>query len=106
MKEISQKNKRFGYRRIHILLKREGLVCNQKRTERIYKEEDLSIKKRSKKRFKCSLRISLSQPKNINEIWAMDFVSDSLYNGRRFRTLNIIDIKSRECLDIEVDTSI
>mgnify|MGYP001351419464 CR=1 FL=1 len=106
MKELARKKRRYGYRRIHVILKREGLVVNHKRTERIYREESLSLKQRKKKRARGSMRAVLPQPEAVNEMWAMDFMSDSLYDGRRFRILNIIDVKSRECLATEVDRSI
>ena len=106
IKEIARDKRRYGYRRIHVILKREGISINHKRTERIYREENLSLKNRKKKRAKSSVRVVLSQPKTINEIWAMDFMSDSFYNGRRFRIFNVIDVKSRECLASEVDLSI
>ena len=106
MREIAQEKSRYGYRRIHVILKREGLSINHKKTERIYREEGLSLKKRKKKRHKSTLRVPISKPEFLNEVWAMDFMSDSLYNGRRFRVLNIIDIMNRECLVSEVDTSI
>jgi putative transposase len=86
------------------LLQKEGLVKNHKRTERLYRLEGLSI--RTKKRKKLSGRLKLPVAKRINQIWAMDFVSDTLASGRRFRCLNIVDIFTRECVAIKVDTSI
>lgn len=106
MREIAKKKRRYGYRRVHIMLHREGLVINHKRTERIYREEGLSLKNRKKKRIKSTVRVPLPKPEARNDAWAMDFMSDSLYDGRRFRILNIIDMGSRECLAGEVDTSI
>lgn len=106
MKEIAQKKRRYGYRRIHILLKRENININHKKTERLYREEGLSIRKRKKKRLKSCPRLPLNRSMGINDIWTMDFLSDSLCSGRKFRTLNILDTFNRECLAIEVDTSI
>jgi len=106
MRELANNKRRYGYRRLHILLKREGFVINHKRTERIYREEGLNLKNRKRKRRRSDIRLILPEVRNVNHIWAMDFMSDSLYNGRRFRILNIIDLFSRECIGIEVDFSI
>lgn len=81
-------------------------MVNHKRTERLYKEEKLSLKIRKRKKVASQGRVELSQAKRSNEQWAMDFVSDALSNGRRLRLLPIIDTYTRECLRIEVDTSI
>ncbi len=106
MREIAREKRRYGYRRIHILLRREGKVQNHKRTERIYREESLSLKKRSRKRKRSGVRVPLPVAQRPNEVWHMDFMCDSLYDGRRFRTFNIIESYNRECLAIEVATSI
>ncbi|MDH5768303.1 MAG: IS3 family transposase, partial [Nitrospirota bacterium] len=106
LRELAEKRRRFGCRRLHVVLKREGLVVNHKRTERLYKEEKLSLKIRKRKKVASQGRVELSQAKRSNEQWAMDFVSDALSNGRRLRLLPIIDTYTRECLRIEVDTSI
>lgn len=88
------------------MLLREGYLINHKRTERLYREEGLSLRlKRRRKR--CShLRVVLAEPERINQHWSMDFVSDSLYNGRRFRTLTVVDDLSKECPVLEVDHSL
>lgn len=104
--EIAKLRKRFGYRRIHVLLKREGFNVNHKKVYRIYKEENLSVRRTKRKRLKSAARENIITPIFPNEQWAMDFVSDSLFNGRKIRTLNILDLFSRECLAIEVDTSL
>jgi len=106
MRELAEQRRRFGCERLHVLLKREGLVINHKRTERIYREEGLSLKLRKRKRRACSIRIPMPEASGPNERWSMDFVSDSLWQGRRFRILTIIDDFSRECPAIEVDTSL
>ena len=87
------------------MLKREGLVINHKRTERIYREEGLSLRKRKRKKTAAQARVILPAPGRPNERWSMDFVTDSLVTGRRFRALVIVDDYSRECPAIEVDTS-
>lgn len=89
-----------------MLLKREGLVVNHKRTERIYKKEKLSLKIRRRKKLASQGRVEFTRVERPNEQWAMDFVYDALSNSRRLRILPIIDTYTRECLRIEVDTSI
>lgn len=81
-------------------------MINLKRTERIYKEEGLSLRIRRRKKLASQGRVELPKPQGINEQWAMDFVHDSLSNGRRFRILTVLDTYSRECLRVEVDRSI
>lgn len=106
MKELAEQRKRFGYRRLHIFLKREGLVINHKRTERIYREENLALRIRRRKKLASQGRIEISRAGRANELWAMDFLHDVLYNGRKVRFLPIIDTYTKECFKIEVDTSI
>lgn len=106
MRELAEQRRRFGSPRLHIFLRREGLVQNHKRTERLYREEGLSLRLKKRKKKVAMLRIPLPVPQKPNEIWAMDFVSDAFFMGRRFRILTLIDLFSRECLAIEVDTSI
>jgi putative transposase len=106
MKEIAEQRRRFGCRRLHILLKREGLVRNHKRTERLYKEEKLALRIRRRKKLAAHGRIEIERPTRPNQLWAVDFLHDSLHNGRKVRFLPIIDTYTKECLRIEVDTSI
>lgn len=106
LKELADKRRRFGCRRLHVLLRREGLVQNHKRTERIYKEERLSLKVRRRKKLASQLRIEIPKAERMNQLWAMDFLHDSLISGRRLRFLPIIDTYTRECFRIEVNTSI
>jgi putative transposase len=107
IKEIAATRVRYGYLRIHVLLKREGWKINHKRVYRIYREEGLNLRtKRPRKRVAASPRIGRQEVKGINECWSMDFVSDTLYDGRRFRALTIVDNFSRECLGIKADQSI
>lgn len=103
--ELAHKHKKYGYRRIFETLKEKGEKCNHKKIYRIYKEENLSVirKKRKPRVKRMSTLVLASLP---NEIWTMDFVSDSLANGRKIRTLNILDIVTRESLSIEVDFSL
>ncbi len=106
MKELADQRKRFGCRRLHVLLKREGLVVNHKRTERIYREEKLALRVRRRKKGASQSRLELPKAERPNQLWAMDFMQDALYDGRRFRLLTVIDTFTRECFCIEVDTSI
>ena len=106
MRELAHQRRRFGSPRIHLLLQREGLVVNHKRTERIYREEGLSLRKRKRKKTAAMTRVILPTPERPNQRWSMDFVTDSIVTGRRFRALVIVDDYSRECPAIEVDTSL
>ena len=106
LKELSSERRRFGYRRLHILLKREGWQVNWKKLYRIYREEGLTVRKRSGRKRAVGTRSPMAIPQGPNQRWSLDFVSDSLSCGRRFRILNIIDDFSRECLAAVVDTSI
>lgn len=106
LKELASQRRRFGSPRLHVLLRREGKIVNHKRVERIYREEGLSLRKRKKKRQTAALRIVLPTPMEPNKRWSMDFVSDQLSDGRKFRSLTIVDDCSRESPAIEVDTSL
>jgi putative transposase len=88
------------------MLRREGLVINHKRTERLYREEGLSLRKRKRKKVAAQARLLMPDPKGPNERWSMDYVTDSIMTGRRFRALVIVDDYTRECPAIEVDTSL
>lgn len=105
LKELATQYPRYGYLLLHGLLKNEGLVQNKKRTYRLYTEEGLQV--RTKKRKKLYRpRVVMPMPTRLNERWSMDFVSDQLSNGRRFRTLNVIDEFSREVVGQLISTSI
>jgi putative transposase len=104
--ELAHERRRFGYRRIGDLLRAEGTPMNDKRVYRLYRLADLAVRKRrSKKRLKLE-RVPLHQCKRINEVWSLDFVSDSLANGRRFKCLPITDDFTHESVDIAVDHGI
>lgn len=104
--ELARERPRFGYRRLHVLLVREGWEVNHKRIQRMYREEGLSVRRKKRKRVAGSRRRPAAIPSAPNERWSMDFMADSLESGRSFRTLNVVDDFSRECLGIEVDTSL
>ncbi len=97
--------KRFGYKRLHALLRREGFVINHKRTYRLYKEAGLALRKR-KKKYPSEKRGKPETAADPNTRWSFDFVSDALSNGRRIKILTVIDEVTRECLALEVETSI
>ena len=105
LKEMAQQYLRYGYPMLHALLRNEGLVRNGKRTYRIYTEEGLQVRTKKRKKL-VRPRIPMSVPTHCNERWSIDFVSDHLANGRRFRVLNVVDDYSRECVGQLVDTSI
>jgi putative transposase len=106
LRELAEQRRKFGSPRLHTLLLREGRVINHKRTERLYKEEGLSLRLKKRKKRISHLRVVMDRPERINQHWSMDFVSDSLYNGRRFRVFTIVDDFSRECPALEVDHSL
>jgi len=106
LRELAAQRKRFGSPRLHIMLKREGLVINHKRTERIYREEGLVLRKKRRRKGAAGARVIMPPPQRNNERWSMDFVTDSIVTGRHFRALAIVDDYSRECPAIEVDTSL
>jgi putative transposase len=89
-----------------VLLRREGWAVNHKRVYRLYREEGLGVRRRKRKRIGAVERQVLAIPTRQNERWSMDFISDVLSAGRKFRSLNIVDDFNRECLAAEVDTSI
>jgi putative transposase len=101
--EIAAVRVGYGYKRIHVLLRREGWRVNHKRVYRIYCEEGLNLRaKRPKRRVSAAYRVGRPPAAGVNESWSMDFVTDSLFNGRRFRALTVVDNFSRECLAIKV----
>ena len=106
LRELASERKRFGSPMLHLMLKREGLVVNHKRTERLYREEGLMLRKKRRRKGAAGARIVIPAPERPNQKWSMDFVTDSLVTGRKFRALAIVDDFSRECPAIEVDTSL
>lgn len=106
LRELAEERRKFGAPRLHTMLRREGHLINHKRTERLYREEGLSLRMKKRKKRTSHLRVVMDGPERINQHWSMDFVSDSLYNGRRFRVLTIVDDFSRECPALEADHSL
>lgn len=106
LREQAAQRRRFGYRRLGVVLRREGWTDNHKRVFRIYQEEGLQVKRRIKKhtaKWRGEKPVAAQRP---NQRWSVDFMSDQLADGRRFRLLNVVDDFTRECLAVEVDTSL
>ena len=104
--ELAAQRRRFGYRRLCLLLRREGRLVNHKRVYRLYRAAGLSVRKRSRKRVSREARLPLEAPRAPNQQWCLDFVQDALAWGRKIRTLPVVDVFTREPLAIEVDTSL
>jgi putative transposase len=106
LRELAQERRRFGYRRLGWLLAREGHAMNSKKLYRLYREEKLMVRRRGGRKRALGTRAPMVLPLTINQRWSLDFVSDTLSAGRRFRILAIVDDFSRECLTMVVDTSL
>jgi putative transposase len=106
LRELAAQRPRFGYRRLHVLLRREGIVVNHKRVERLYREEGLAVRRRRRKSLMPVCRGRPALPHRANEQWALDFLQDALASGRKLRVLSVIDLFTREALALEVDTSL
>jgi putative transposase len=104
--ELARERSRFGYRRLHVLLRRQGLVVNHKRVHRLYRLAGLGLRRQKRKRMPSVARGALGLPSRPNQCWALDFVSDTLAWGRRIRCLTVVDCFTREAPAIEVDTSL
>ena len=99
IREIAQTRVRYGYRKIRVLLNREGWNVGKYLVERIYREEGLTLHQRRKRRRRVAEhRRERFHPTGPNQVWSMDFVADQLVDGRRFRSLTVVDIYTRECL--------
>ena len=106
MKAVAAERRRFGYRRIHIMLERQGIVMNLKKIRRLYREEKLQVRRRGGRKRALGTRRPMLLPDAPNIRWSLDFVSDALTDGRRFRVLAVVDDHSRECLALVADTSL
>lgn len=106
LKDLASERRRFGYRRLNQMLKREGTVVNLKKVRRLYAEERLQVKRRKGRKKASGTRAPLVIPQASNQRWSLDFVSDVFAFGRRFRVLAVIDDFSAECLCLVADTSI
>lgn len=106
LRDLAAQRPRFGYRRLHVLLRREGIVVNHKRIERLYREEGLAVRQRTRKSLTRVRRGRPAAPQRANEQWAIDFLQDALASGRTIRLLSVLDVFTREALALEVDTSL
>ncbi len=106
LRALAAERRRFGYRRLHILLRRDGVLVNRKKTQRLYTEEGLTVRKRRARRRAVGARAAPPVRALPNQRWSLDFVHDQMASGRRFRVLNIVDDVTRECLAGVPDTSI
>ena len=104
--ELARARRRFGYRRLHVLLRREGLVVNHKKLFRLYREERLGVRRRGGRKRAHGTRAPMLVPLRPNERWSLDFVSDQLTDGRRFRILTLVDDCTRENIALIADTSL
>src|SRR5258708_14530404 len=106
LRELASVRRRFGYRRLHILLRREGIIMNHKKLRRLYREERVQVRRRSGRKRAVGTRAPMALPQGPNQRWSLDFLSDAFANGRRFRILAIVDDFTRECLALVADTSL
>jgi len=106
LRELAEARPRFGYPRLHVLLRREGWHVNIKRVYRLYKLEGLGVERKRRKKRGSALRIVPDLPTRPNERWSMDFVQDTLLDGRKFRVLTVVDVFTRECLALHADHSL
>lgn len=106
LRELASQRRRFGYRRLGLLLARQGIKLNHKKLYRLYKEERLSVRKRGGRKRALGTRAPMAIPQDRNLRWSLDFVMDTLVSGRRFRILAVVDDFTRECLGLVADTSL
>jgi putative transposase len=106
LRELAAQRRRFGYRRLGWMLAREGHIMNHKKLYRLYREEKLSLRRRGRRKRAVGTRTPMMLPTTINQRWSLDFIMDTLSDGRRYRILCIVDDFSRECLAAVVDTSL
>jgi putative transposase len=106
LRALAQERRRFGYRRLHILLRQGGVLINRKKTQRLYREEGLTVRRRKGRKRAVGTRTRPPVLALPNQCWSLDFVHDQLVTGRRFRVLNVVDDVTRECLAAVPDTSI
>ena len=106
LRALAQERRRFGYRRLHVLLRREGFEINHKRLFRLYREERLMVRRRGGRKRALGTRAPMVVPQRPNDRWSLDFVSDQFVDGRRLRILVVVDDCTRECLALVPDTSI
>jgi len=104
LRDLAASRVRYGYRRLYVLLRREGWMVNHKRVYRLYRQENLTMRRKNPRRIvSCQRREDRPAPTLVNQAWAMDFLSDTLADGRALRILTLVDVFTRECLAIRVD---
>lgn len=106
LKDLAAQRRRFGYRRLHLLIEREGVTVNHKKLYRIYREEKLVVRKRGGRKRALGTRAPMAVPQGPNQRWSIDFVADTIDDGRRFRVLGVVDDFTRECVALIPDTSL
>ena len=106
LRALAGERRRFGYRRLGLLLAREGVRLNHKKLRRLYGEERLQVRRRGGRKRALGTRAPMTAPERANQRWSLDFVSDALADGRRFRILCVVDDFTRECLALVADTSL
>src|SRR5207253_2832638 len=106
LKELASQRRRFGYRRLGLLLARQGVRINRKKLYRLYREERLTVRRRGGRKRALGTRAPMKVPLFANDRWSLDFVSDQMTDGRRFRVLTVVDDCTRECLALVADTSL
>ena len=106
LKELAAERRRFGWRRLKLLLEREGIRMNHKKLRRLYTEERLQVRRRGGRKRALGTRLPMTLPQGPNQRWSLDFASDTLTDGRRFRILVVVDDFTRECLCLVADTSL
>lgn len=106
LRDLASQRRRFGYRRLLIMLRREGMQVNHKKLRRLYREERLQVRRRGGRKRALGTRAPLAIPQGPNQRWSLDFVSDQLSDSRRFRILAVVDDFTRECLALVADTSL
>jgi putative transposase len=106
LRSLAAERRRFGYRRLHIMLAREGILMNQKKLRRLYGEERLQVRRRGGRKRALGTRAPMVLPDGPNQRWSLDFVSDALEDSRRFRILCVVDDYTRECIGLVADTSL
>jgi len=106
LRELAAERRRFGFRRLGILLSREGVVMNRKKLLRLYREEKLAVRPRRGRKRALGSRAPMALPQGPNQRWSLDFLSDAFTDGRRFRIFAVVDDFTRECLALVADTSL
>lgn len=106
LKALAEERRRFGYRRLHVLLRQEGCMANRKKVQRLYQEEKLMVRRRKCRKRALGTRRPMEMPLRPGQRWSLDFVADTFTDGRKFRMLAVVDDFTRECLGLVGDTSI